>query len=210
MIKKATVLKETEVFESKSIDSQAIGSLHPDDFIDWIKEEHHESKFWLVVEQSSGKTGYILSENAFKWQECSLRNTSLKMYLENSEEIKYLKKGDTVYKIHPEKKGTANDANANTTIIADEKLNIGKVKFASLKTKSDPYDVIAVISMISATVLSLLVIYWAIVVMILGGRIFYGGLVISAVIVMWKFLYLLISSILETMRLFFYKLKTRS
>ena len=210
MIKRATILKETEVFESKSVKSSIIGSLHSNDFISWIKEEYHKSTFWLTVELSSGKKGYITSENAFKWQECELRNTSLKMYIESPEEVVHLKKGDTVYKIHPEKKKTGNQVEPNVTIVADEKLNIGKVKFASLKTKFVSNDVFAIISMISATILSLLVIYWAIITMIIGGRIFYGGLIISAVIVLWKFLSSFFMSILKSIQLFLYKAKIKS
>jgi len=120
------------------------------------------------------------------------------------------KKGNTVYRIYPTKQKKDYTPESNITIIADENLNIGRLKYASLKTKFGGDDLASILAMAIATILCLLVIYWAIVTMILGGRIFFGGLVVTAVVVLWKFLFSFIAIIFGAIKLFLQQIKSKT
>lgn len=206
MDRKATIISDASIYSAPDLESRVLDKLSADEVVSWTKKRYCKGKYWLEIVLSQQEVGYVLADNVFVWVKCKLRNTSLRFVdLETGAE-KRIKKNDIVYKVYKYQTKVDDADERHAMVIADESFRFGKVKYASLKEQFDINALIAVISVLLATALSGVFIYYFALAMFMGGKIFFGSLIVAGIALLWTVLFKLVVMLLKTLQVLVHRL----
>lgn len=193
-MKQATILNNTIVFETPDKEGRALISLEKGNYVNYVKEKYKNGIVWLEIILQNNSKGYIDSKKAFKWERSKVLGNSVTFYPDNIKDegknYVILQGGEIINKILPPEKDTKNNLFSK---VIDSKDRIGIIKDKYIyKTGVDL--ILKIVAIFFAIAISIGVAIYAVIFMILGGKLFFGSIVIVAFIFLGKVFFLLIYS----------------
>ena len=204
-MKKATILTDTVVFETPRKSEKVLTNLEKGSYVDYNREKYKNGIVWLEVVLKGNETGFMESKNAFKWEENKILGNSITFYpddLKNEEKTYVILPGkEKVQKILPAEKDEKKNMISK---VIDSKNRLGTVndKYI-LKIGAD--FVLKILAILCAVALTIAAAIYAVVFMIMGGKIFYGSLVIAAFVFLGKVIFLIIYAAFDFIRKSIYR-----
>jgi hypothetical protein len=215
-MKKATVLNATKAFDHPSKKGAVLSLLEQNQFVEYSRAKYKDGTEWIEILLPDNSKAYVEAKDLFKWKLHKVFASSLTFTLDhpNSEgrDSEILMNGEELYRVMPElKKKRSDKAQEKFEDIAkvrDANGRLGTVKGKHLRQTGIDF-VLLILAVVLSTVGTITIAVYAVVGMIMGGRILVGGIVILALLFVWRLLLLLAMLALQKIRKGIYQIAIR-